>query len=248
MPPPTRSRCPRRRRRRPQCSAGETIPCSCRKHARSMTPTRRSLSLHPVRAPEKFLQVSQKPRDERADRKKETITMLERRRHSRQRRSAGRPAPPWQSTPYFDESRRSRKKLSIPGADMKSFHRLLLGQVGQKRRVCFRDIDERKRTSMIYAAIMGNLCPTQRTGAVKIYGRLQYFSLHAHLLETGPSIHQHGSLADVGPIFDLSNEEIGDIGARDDPVAPFRSRFDNFVESRPRAASQYAGPHDRPIE
>src|SRR5208337_4416644 len=95
--------------------------------------------------------------------------------------SAGRPAPPWQSTPYFDESRRSRKKLSIPGADMKSFHRLLLGQVGQKRRVCFRDIDERKRTSMIYAAIMGNLCPTQRTGAVKIYGRLQYFSLHAHL-------------------------------------------------------------------
>ena len=97
MPPPTRSRCPRRRRRRPQSSAGETIPCSCRKHARSMTPTRRSLSLHPVRAPEKFLQVSEKPRDERADRKKETITMLERRRHSRQRRSAGRPAPPWQS-------------------------------------------------------------------------------------------------------------------------------------------------------
>ena len=125
--------------------------------------------------------------EHRACRQEEPVRQFKYRQYPRDRRRAGCPAPTRQSRPYFDECRRSRKELSIPSANMKAFHRAPLGQPARNHGIGFRDIDERERAQDIFATIIADLRPTQRTGAVKINRRSARLGLHVYLLCIGAS-------------------------------------------------------------
>ena len=53
---------------------------------------------------------------------------------------------------------------------------------------------------------------------------------------------------DVRLISNLSNEELGDIRARNDSVAPLRCLGKNLVLTGPGATGQNSRPRDRPIK
>lgn len=165
----THSRYRRRRRKPRQRSGEETIPGCRGTQASSMMTTPRSLASPPIDAPETSLQAPEKPRDEGASLQKDAVAELQRSSRSRQRCGARRPAPSWQSSPHFDESRCAREKLLIGCTGIKSFHHLLLRQVVWKTRLCCRDIDKLERPGTIRVAIMRDLGPTQRTRAVRIH-------------------------------------------------------------------------------
>ena len=192
----------------------------------------RSLALHPIRAPATAPKFAKQPGDEGPDRQKNAVAALKCNSHSGQRRGACRPAPFWQSAPHLNESRSARKKRSIPGADMKSLHRLLLGKAAWKGGICGRDIHEAERAITIRGAIMRDLRPAQGTGTVKINGRLRCCGLHTDLPETGKSVDEHGSLAHETAILDLPNQEARHVQARDDPVSPLCGFVENFVAPR----------------
>ena len=52
----------------------------------------------------------------------------------------------------------------------------------------------------------------------------------------------------VRPILNLSNKELGDVRARDDPVAPLRCLGKNPVAAGPRSIGQNSRSRDRPIK
>src|SRR5271166_1241368 len=243
-----RPRCRRRRRKRPQRFSYGTIPGSCRTYSRSMMATARSPALRPIATPEKSLHCSEKPRDGGPDRQKKAVAELKHDRCSGQRRSSRRPAPSWQSAPQFDEGRCAGKKPPITSTDIKSFHCLLLGKAVWKTRIGSRNIDETEHPAPIHAAIVRDLRPTQRTGAVKIHGRFRAFSRHAYLRRIASPSDQHRGLSQVSLNLDLSNNEVRNVRARDNPVSPTCGFVENLVASRPRATGQHSGPHDRPIE
>ena len=70
---------------------------------------------------------------------------------------------------------------------------------------------------------------------------------HEKFLSIEKSIDQHRSLTNVRPILDLSNEELGDVRARDDPVSPLGGIGNNLVASYRRSTCQNSRPRDRPI-
>jgi hypothetical protein len=119
-----------------------------------------SLALPWFNVPDKSSQVPEKTGNQRADGQKGAISKFKRGHRSWQRRNACRPAPSWQSRPYFDEGRGTRKQLSVGGLDMEALHRLLSGKPVWKIYFFFSDIDETERSATVRAAIMGNLCPT----------------------------------------------------------------------------------------
>jgi hypothetical protein len=79
-------------------------------------------------------------------------------------------AIPGLSAPRLDKRSRSRENTSIACADMKSFHRSLWGDPLWCCGAGFRDINKAKSASLIPAAIISDLGPTQQTGAIKKHG------------------------------------------------------------------------------
>jgi hypothetical protein len=59
----------------------------------------------------------------------------------------------------------------------------LLGKGSRNGNPYFRDVYETERARIIDAAIISDLCPTQRTGAIKINGRSGKLILHLDILE-----------------------------------------------------------------
>ena len=172
-------------------------------------------------------------RDERANRKKNPVAPLQGNQSARQGRGARCPAPSWQTIPNLDECGSAGKNTPIACANMEALHCALLGNSIRRQGTNFRNIDETESAVLILTLIVSDLCPTQRTGAIKIHSRFRKLRLHVNLLKVQFSVDQHQSFANIRSIPDLWNEELGDVRARDDPVVPLEGFGKNPVGAGP---------------
>ena len=127
---------------------------------------------------------------------------------------------------------------------MEAPHCAFFGNSVRRYGTCFGDVDKTKGAVLILAPIVSDLCPTQRTRAIKINCGFRKLRLHADLLKVQLSVDQHRRFTNVRMIPNLSNEELGYVRARDDPVAPLRGLDKNPVAAGPRSTGQNSGSRD----